>query len=332
MCGIWRTPPRPELSLEAWLEMLADPLFADLRELDVTGGEPFLRDDLVELVARVAKLAHRNLRRLRSVAITTNALLTDQVVEGAGRMAHELDRAGVDLVLVCAMDGVGETHDAVRSVPGAWLRLEKTLAGLRALRDRRDNVVVGLKTTIVPSNVDQLDPIAEYAERHGYFTIVSPAIVTEGRYLNADAGPNLTFDRDDVTAMLRFYRTRGGGWDYHRRVMADYLENGKTSKPCTCGFNSLFVRSDGKVHLCPLLPAPVGDLTRSPIGAIWTSASARRSRQGMGAHPQCRACTEPGLERYALPFEGRAYLSLMARLGPTRFLAAHRHMGLDKYM
>ena len=312
--------------------LLAHPLLTDLRELDVTGGEPFLREDLPELMSHVARLARGNLRRLRSVAVTTNALLTETVVRCTAQMAAELGSAGVDLIVVCALDGVGDVHDTVRNVPGAWSRLEQTLEGLRSLRAGCDNLIVGLKTTIVPANVSQLDVIAEYAEANGHFTIVSPFIVTAGRYSNADLADTLTFDEDDVAAMLRFYRTRGGGWDYHREAMIAYLETGQTRRPCSCGLNYLFVRSTGRVHLCPLLGTDVGDLQDGSIGDIWTSHASRRLRRGIGHFPECRRCTEPGLERYALPFEGRAYLSLLPRLGPERFLAAHRHMGLDKYL
>ncbi len=56
------------------------PRTRDLRELDITGGEPFLRDDLVRLVEAVCRLKRVHLRRLRSVAITTNGVLTDRVL------------------------------------------------------------------------------------------------------------------------------------------------------------------------------------------------------------------------------------------------------------
>ena len=49
MCNIWKIPTQvPELSADEWLDLLSDDLFADLRELDITGGEPFLRKDLLD--------------------------------------------------------------------------------------------------------------------------------------------------------------------------------------------------------------------------------------------------------------------------------------------
>lgn len=332
MCGIWRAPAVSDMALERWLALLSDPLLADLRELDITGGEPFLRDDLPDLVDGVARLKGSRLYRLRSVAITTNGLLTDRVLAGTERMAAALATAGLDLIVVCALDAVGPLHDEIRAVPRAWERLEATLQGLMRLRAAHPNLILGHKTTVLPRNVHELARIDEYARAHGLFSIISPFIITGGRYLNADLGDQFEFSPDERAALARFYRRAGSGWDYHSRAMAEYLETGCVRKPCSCGFNYFFVRSSGEVMLCPLLEDGAGSLEDAAIGDLWVSPAASRLRRGIGDYDECRRCTEPGLERFALPYEGLAYLRLLRDIGPGRFLEMHRHMGLDKYV
>ncbi len=57
MCNIWKIPASvTDLPLREWVAVLSTDLLGDLRELDITGGEPFLRDDLVALVAAVCEL------------------------------------------------------------------------------------------------------------------------------------------------------------------------------------------------------------------------------------------------------------------------------------
>ena len=298
----------------------------------MTGGEPFLKEELPDLVSAVGELAQSNLGRLRSVAITTNGLLTGIVLRNTDRMATELAKAGLDLVIVCALDAVGPLHDEIRGVPHAWQRLEETLAGLKSLRVTHQNLILGHKTTVLPCNVGELDRIAAYAESNGLFSIISPFITTGGRYLNTDLRERLVFSDDDRAAMLRFFRGSGSGWDYHSKALVRYLETGRMRKPCSCGFNYFFVRSTGQVLPCPLLAEDIGNIRDSDIGDLWTSDKASRLRRGTGDYPECRQCTEPGLERFALPFEGREYLSLMRELGAEDFLRAHKHMGLDKYL
>jgi len=50
MCNIWKIPGQvPNLSVPEWRGLLSSELFSDVRELDVTGGEPYMRDDLSDL-------------------------------------------------------------------------------------------------------------------------------------------------------------------------------------------------------------------------------------------------------------------------------------------
>jgi MoaA/NifB/PqqE/SkfB family radical SAM enzyme len=152
MCNIWRIPADiPDLSIDDWIAFLNRPIFSHLKELDVTGGEPFLREDLVSLMAGISKLKGTRLPELRSVALTTNGFLTDKVLSGTRLMAEEMKRAGLELVVVLAMDGVGEIHNRIRNVSNGWNKLAATIDGLVELRSRWHNLVIGLKTTILPT-------------------------------------------------------------------------------------------------------------------------------------------------------------------------------------
>lgn len=330
MCNIWKIPPSvKDLPAEEWLRFLSSPLFEDLRELDITGGEPFLRDDLVGLVRGIVGL---NLKKLRSIAITTNGLLGKKVVEAVEQILRILRDRSIDLVIVCAMDAAGEVHEKIRNFKGAWPRLNETIQGLMGLREAYPGLILGLKTTVLPMNVDELDGIVRYADDRALFTIISPCIITEGRYLNLDRSRELAFQEDGVEKMKRFYQKQTSRWIYHGEKLVEFFERGEMKKPCSCGFNYLFVRSTGDVCLCPLIDLNVGNIRTTSVADILNSAKASRFRRRIGKHSPCRRCTEPGLERYALPYEGLAYLLLLFKLGRKRFLELHEHMGLDKYL
>jgi hypothetical protein len=102
-------------------------------------------------------------------------------------------------------------------------------------------------------------------------------------------------------------------------------------KPCSAGFNYFFIRSNGDVYPCPLIRVKLGNIKQSRVEDLFLTKAASSFRKQVGRRPECRTCTEPGLERYALPFEGFTYLSLMVRMGRRNFLNLHTHMGLDKY-
>jgi molybdenum cofactor biosynthesis enzyme MoaA len=81
MCNIWQIPKsRPDLPLSDWINLLSSPGLHRLRELDITGGEPFLREDLAELIKWICRSKPDYFPRLKTLAITTNGLLTDKML------------------------------------------------------------------------------------------------------------------------------------------------------------------------------------------------------------------------------------------------------------
>jgi len=209
MCRIWKIPHEtPSLSMDQWIRFLSSEVFSDLKELDVTGGEPFLREDLLDLFAGICELKQDNLKSLQSVAITTNGFLTRRVLEYTEKILKKLALQRMDLVMVCAMDAVGVIHDRIRNYKDAWLKVDETIQGLKALRNHFPNLILGVKTTILPVNVGELEGIAQYADTNGLFTIISPCIITSGRYLNQDLAAELAFSWEDMRKMIHFYETR----------------------------------------------------------------------------------------------------------------------------
>jgi MoaA/NifB/PqqE/SkfB family radical SAM enzyme len=331
MCNIWQSRGGVDLSIEDWIGLLSSPFFSELRELDVTGGEPFLRKDLLELIDSVSHLKEDHFRNIKSLAITTNGFLTHRIFELTEKMLERLAPKGIDLVVVLAMDGVGEIHDKIRNYKDAWTKVNHTIQGLRDIRKGTKHLIVGLKTTVLPQNIDQLEKISSYADENELFTIISPCIITANRYRNIDRKDDLAFSENEIERMVQFYRSGHFQWDFHGSRLVKYLETGVMRKPCSAGFNYFFIRSNGEVYPCPLIKWKLGNIKETRIEDLFLSKTASSFRKQVGRHPECRTCTEPGLERYALPFEGFTYLSLMVRMGRRDFLKLHHHMGLDKY-
>ena len=330
MCNIWKSR-EVDLSVRDWIDLLCSSIFSDLREIDLTGGEPFLREDLLEWIDGLSQLKDGNLGKIKSLAITTNGFLTHRILQFSEKIIEKLAAKEIDLVMVLGMDGMEGTHDKIRNYREAWTKVHHTIQGLRHLRTGMQNLVIGLKTTVLPQNVDQLRRISAYAEENGIFTIISPCIITENRYRNIDHKKDLVFSEDEKEKMILFYKSGHFQWDFHRSRLVHFLETGVMKKPCSAGFNYLFIRSNGEVYPCPLIKVGFGNIKETGIKDLFFSKVASSFRRKVGRYPECKICTEPGLERYALPFEGFTYLSLMAKMGKRDFLKLHHPMGLNKY-
>lgn len=333
MCNIWQIPSdQPDLPLSTWTKLLASPALHGLRELDITGGEPFLRNDLPELLSWICQAKASCFPKLKTVAITSNAILTDRVLQVTADIIGQFQEQEIDLVLACGMDAVGEKHDQIRNYKGAWVKLESTLAGLVELRKSQPNLILGIKTTIVPDNVAELDRIVSFARRLDLFTIISPCILTANRFGNLDLQGSLAFSQDDRQRIRSFYESPAFAWNSHRQSMLQLLDSGTANKPCSAGFNTVFVRHNGEVFPCPLIPAALGNIQTSSIKQMLSAGPATRFRKRIGTFPDCKVCTEPGLERIAWIFEGATCLRWLLRLGYRDFARLIRHMGLNKYL
>jgi MoaA/NifB/PqqE/SkfB family radical SAM enzyme len=333
MCNIWKISKEiPVLSANAWLRLLSNPLFSELIELDITGGEPFLRMDIHELISEISALKTSTLKNLKSIAITTNGFLTERILSFVDQILPTLTAASIDLVIVCAVDAVTPLHNKIRNFKNGWDKVNETIQRLVEHRENYPNLIIGIKTTVLPLNIDELEGISTYADEHGLFKIISPFIITSGRYLNRDKKHEFEFTEEERTKLIGFYSGDTDSWDFHGKALADFFRTGVMNKPCSCGFNYFFVRSTGEVFLCPLIDESVGNIYDKNINEIFASRQAAQIRKLIGRFPQCKNCTEPGLERYSLPFEGFEYLGLLLKSESSSFSKMHYHMGFDKYL
>lgn len=333
MCNIWKIPKQvPDLPLSTWTNLLSSMELRGLRELDITGGEPFLREDLEEFLSTICRFKNNFFPELKTIAITTNGILTDRILKVTGEIAGRLQEKDVDLVLACGLDGVGELHDHIRNFKGAWKKLNSTIIGLNNLRKTHPNLILGIKTTIIPANVHELDRIGSFAKDHGLFTIISPCIITANRFGNVDLKEKLKFTQEDTQAIIRFYEGPSFAWNGHRQTMLQYLRTGKLKKPCSAGFNTVFVRHNGEVFPCPLVPNALGNIKNATLGACLSNLTAVQFRKNIGKSSECKICTEPGLERIAWPFEGLFCLRSLFQMKSKDFNHFVRHMGFNKYL
>lgn len=112
-------------------------------KLWLSGGEPFLRDELAEIVALFA----RN-NGIRNVNLPTNGLLPERTFRAVDRILELAPQVSIDLNF--SLDGLSNTHDAIRGVPNNFRRTMATIAEAetryRAVRRLRRNVLTVITT------------------------------------------------------------------------------------------------------------------------------------------------------------------------------------------
>ncbi|MDD4024293.1 MAG: radical SAM protein [Kiritimatiellae bacterium] len=153
-----------------------------------SGGEPFVRPDVLQLARHAAA---RGLR----VVFSTNGTLIDAV------LAARIKEIGVSYVGI-SIDGMESVHDRFRACAGAFRR---TLAGIRHCRDA--GVKVGLRMTLTKDNVGEVEAVFDLLEAERIPRICFYHLVYCGRGA-AIAAHDLEADRRRSVVDLIIDRTK----------------------------------------------------------------------------------------------------------------------------
>ncbi|MGP8330024.1 MAG: 12,18-didecarboxysiroheme deacetylase [Methanosarcinaceae archaeon] len=151
-----------ELTTKQGMELIDDLAEFGSPVILFSGGEPTMRKDLPEL-AEYAKS-----RGIRAV-ISTNGTLIDE------KMAKVLKKIGLSYVGI-SLDGVRETNDKFRGVPGAF---DAAMNGLRNCM--KEDIKVGLRFTINKKNMGDIPAIFDIIEEEGIPRVCFYHLVYAGR-------------------------------------------------------------------------------------------------------------------------------------------------------
>lgn len=266
MCNIWQLTPGEEMAADQYRG-----LPRTLRDVNVTGGEPFLRDDIVEIV----RIINERCGRPR-IVVSTNGFERRRIMHAA----PELMKLGRNVGLAVSLDGIGEKHDEIRGVEGGFEKALETLKQLHTIGYR--NVRVAF--TAQRSNVKHLGAVYDLSRQFGYQFTTAVAQNSEFYFSTAD---NQTVDPLDLEGELRYVMRKEllsaspKRWlrAYFYTGVLRYNVAGERLLGCTAGSDSFFMDPAGFVFPCLTLNRAMGNLRESSFEAIWSGEVARAIRR-----------------------------------------------------
>jgi MoaA/NifB/PqqE/SkfB family radical SAM enzyme len=285
---------------------------------------------------------------VKVINLPTNGLLPDRLEQGVDRLLAECPALEIHLNL--SLDGIGETHDHQRGVPGGF---HKTLSTLRRVKQRysgRSKLITNVATVITPDNYDEVMDLSAYLLRNELCAVHLLEVVrgdpkdpaTKGlsraqvqdlqdRFyvMNEEMSRRLFDDFNPVSkaiaerAYLGFIRFLNG-------IQQDNLEGPSPwGMDCTAGETTLVVDHDGNFRSCEMRP-PIGNLR--DYGFDTTAVMESRAMRdeiaaiGGGARANCW-CTHGCWIISSMKFSPRA---MLLRL-PAAYLKA-RHLSQPDFV
>lgn len=255
---------RPELSLEE-IEKISSSL-GSLLWLAFSGGEIFLRDDLVE----IARTFYRNNKPM-IMLFPTNGLLPDVIRDRIAMIVRSCPQSVVALKLT--VDGLGETHDALHDTPGSFDKTLQTYQAVADLIDRYPNFELGVNTVFCSENQNAMDGIIDYVRGLPYIKTHTISLVrgslADKRYGNVDAHKYFdamrTLEQNLKEGKSPVYRFRGARIKaaqdiLQRRLIYQTMSEHKRIIPCYAGRLNLVLTEGGDVFPCELLTESFGNV------------------------------------------------------------------------
>jgi MoaA/NifB/PqqE/SkfB family radical SAM enzyme len=255
-CNIWRNPKRhaEELNLNEIEKIFKS--ISKLYFLNISGGEPFLRNDIVDIIKFGLRYSSPNL-----IHIPSNGLLTDLIPQRVKEILDAIGDKKTYLTIKLSLDGVGESQDAVRGIPGCFAKVTETYSRLSKLRKEYPNFHLGFNTIISNFNLNNLDEIINYARSLEPDSFVTE--IAENRSELFNLPDNITPDAETYKKLISNFRERTKQDLKHRRSISKFTE---ATRLVYYDYVVRILREKRQVLPCY---AGVSNAHLNPLGEVW---------------------------------------------------------------
>ena len=261
MCNRYKAPSTPdeEISIET-IRKLPKMYFTN-----ITGGEPFIREDLADIVRELYKKSDR-------IVISTNGFFTDRII----KLCEEFPNVGIRI----SIEGLEETNNKIRGLEDGFNRGYSTLKKLVKMK----HPDVGFGMTVQDANAKDLVALYEKsnelnmefatASLHNSFYFVESKNIIKDRPMVAKEFENLINELLKSNSPKKWFRA------YFNHGLINYIYGQKRLLPCDMAFDTFFIDPYGDVMPCNGTKDKevMGNLNEESWEELWNSENAENVR------------------------------------------------------
>lgn len=262
MCSRYKRPSSPdeEISLDT-IRKLPPMYFTN-----ITGGEPFIRTDLKDIVRELYKKSDR-------IVISTNGFFTDRIID----LCEEFPNVGIRI----SIEGLEETNNAIRGLDDGFNRGYTTLKKLVEMH----HPDVGFGMTVQDANAKDLVPLYKLSDElnmefataslHNSFYFVESNNIIKDRPMVAKNFENLINELLKSNSPKKWFRA------YFNHGLINYIYGQKRLLPCDMAFDTFFIDPYGDVMPCNGTKEKevMGNLNEQSWDELWNCEQAEKVRK-----------------------------------------------------
>lgn len=257
MCSRYKAPSKPEEELS--LETIAK--LPKMYFTNITGGEPFIREDLKEVVRELYKKSDR-------IVISTNGFFTDRIVD----LCKEFPTIGIRI----SIEGLEDTNDEIRGLPNGYQRGYSTLKKLREM----GMTDVGFGMTVQDRNAPDLVPLYRISNEMGMefatASLHNSFYFVEARNIIHDRPMVAQHFEDLINELLASNEPKKWFRAYFNHGLINYIYGQPRLLPCDMSYDTFFIDPYGDVMPCNGTKDKevMGNLNEQSWDEVWNSVQA----------------------------------------------------------
>ena len=261
MCNRYKAPSKPEeeISIET-IKKLPKMYFTN-----ITGGEPFIREDVADIVRELYKKSDR-------IVISTNGFFTDRIL----KLCEEFPNVGIRI----SIEGLEQTNNEIRGLQDGFNRGYTTLKKLVEMK----HPDVGFGMTVQDKNAKDLVALYDLSNKmgmefataslHNSFYFVEAKNIIHDRPMVAKNFEDLINELLASKSPKKWFRA------YFNHGLINYIYGQPRLLPCDMAFDTFFIDPYGDVMPCngTKCKEVMGNLNEKSWDELWNSEQAEKVR------------------------------------------------------
>lgn len=267
-----------ELNTEEGKALLDEIKKAGFKIMIFSGGEPFMRSDIFELVEYSKKLG------LITVFGTNGTFITPEVAKKLKEL--EVDGVGISLD---SLDK--EKHDKLRKLEGAW---DGAVQGMKNLREA--GVPFQIHTTLMDWNWNEAEAITDFAVEMGAKAHHFFFLVPTGRAKNIEEESLRAEQYEEIlTRIMKKQQEvdieiKPTCAPQFMRIAKQMDMNLRFGRGCLAGTSYCIIGPKGRVQPCAYMDMEVGNVRETPFSEIWANSEVFNVLRTMDYKGGCGTC------------------------------------------